>query len=129
MTLRFQVDQAEAFRRGVDVPKSTVHLEVDPSTLPEAERLLIADTLDGIDVCLLQVTPEGEVRKATKPNGSVCRLQAKLPTYDSLLEAIRANQALLDEQREKAALAALAADALSKSRSRAEEALERAHIA
>jgi hypothetical protein len=114
MTLRFQVDQAEAFRRGVDVPKSTVHLEVDPSTLPEAERLLIADTLEGIDVCLLQVTPEGDVRKATKPNGSVCRLQAKLPTYDSLMEAIRANQAMLEEQREKA-----------QGRHRAEEALTR----
>ena len=95
--------------------------------MPQAERLLIADRLEGIDVCLLQLSPDGDVSKATKRNGSVCRLQAKLPTYDSLMEAIQANEAILEVQREQAALAALAADTLSKSRSRAEETLERLH--
>lgn len=55
MTLRFEVDQAEAFRQGVNVPKSTNHLDIDPSKLPPDKRGLIADRLVGIDVMMLEV--------------------------------------------------------------------------
>src|ERR1043165_1346625 len=47
MKIRFAVDQAEAFRRGVDCPKSIVTVEVDPKTLSQEERDLIADRLEG----------------------------------------------------------------------------------
>lgn len=81
MTLRFEVDQATAFRRGVNVPKSTNHIEVDPETLSQKERDLIADRLNGIDVCALDA-------KGNK----LQRIVAEVPTYDSLLYAICQNE-------------------------------------
>lgn len=50
MTLRVEINQAEAFRRGIDAPKSIAHVEVDPSKLDTATRNLIADHLSGIDL-------------------------------------------------------------------------------
>lgn len=45
MKIRFAVDQAEALRRGIDAPKPTVLLEVDPSKLSPYARDVIADNL------------------------------------------------------------------------------------
>lgn len=50
MKLRFSVDQAEAFRLGIDVPKPIITIEVAPTELDAKTRHLIADRLDGIDV-------------------------------------------------------------------------------
>jgi hypothetical protein len=91
MTLRFEVNQAEAFRRGIDVPKSTVYLEVDPSTLPQDERNLIADRLEGIDVIRFEVSC-GDVQRAFAESMAARRIVAALPTYEALLEAIRKNE-------------------------------------
>jgi len=102
MTLRFEVNQAEAFRQGVNVPKSTVHLEVDPANLPQEERDLVADRLHGIDVCPLVESPEGAAELFTKTDGGLWRIEAKLPNYESLMEAIRANQAMVVERCERA---------------------------
>ena len=41
MKLRFEVDQAACFRKGIDCPESIVTIEVDPQNLPEDERNLI----------------------------------------------------------------------------------------
>lgn len=54
MKIRFKVDQAEAFRRGVNSPNQIVSLEVDPALLTERERELIGthllETDEGINV-------------------------------------------------------------------------------
>ena len=83
MILRFEVNQAEAFRRGVDVPKSTNHLEVNPADLTQEDRNLIADRLKGIDV--MELAPDGQQYGGSK-------IVANLPTYEALMEAIRDNQ-------------------------------------
>lgn len=76
MKLRFQVDQAESLRRGIDCPKSIVTIEVDPSKLTQIDRDLIADNLNGIDVCV----------RCGEKDGS--RVLAKTPSYESLIEAL-----------------------------------------
>ncbi len=90
MILRFEVDQGEAFRRGVDVEKSTNHLEVNPAELPQEIRDLIADRLDGIDVCVLD--QDGEKRHDENEPWPLIRIKAKLPTFEALMEAIRENE-------------------------------------
>ena len=84
MKLRFEVDQAEAFRRGIDVPKSIVTVEANPADLSQEHRDLIADRLDGIDVRQLVGSRDG--------NGKLPRIMAELPTFESLMEAIVADE-------------------------------------
>jgi ribosome-binding ATPase YchF (GTP1/OBG family) len=108
MILRFEVNQAEAFRQGVDVSKSTNHIQVDPAGLPQAERDLIADRLAGIDVCRLEIQWDGKVGKVQAGSDDCThhRILAKLPTYEALLEAVKENQAEIEaelKKREKAA--------------------------
>jgi hypothetical protein len=103
MILRFEVDQAAAFRQGIDVPKSTNHVDVDPSKLSQEERNLIADRLDGIDVMAkgvdLEVTPGSSNEddtvhyhiKGLKRSNN--RVVSKLPTFEALMEAIREDEA------------------------------------
>lgn len=91
MKLRFEVDQAEAFRQGVDVPKSIVTVEVDPSKLSQEQRNLIADRLDGIDVCVLAGFRDGKPIKILV-DGKPVRMLVKLPTFESLMEAVIENQ-------------------------------------
>ena len=50
MKLRFEVDQADSFRRGIDRAKSIVSIEVNPADLSEDIRSLIAEHLVGIDL-------------------------------------------------------------------------------
>jgi hypothetical protein len=101
MTLRFEVDQAEAFRQGVNVEKSTNHLDVDPSKLSQEERNLIADRLDGIDVCELNERGEKQyyqkhvrnpITNWLEEEAMPSRIKAKLPTFEGLMEAIRENE-------------------------------------
>lgn len=95
MKLRFEVDQAEAFRRGIDCPKSIVTVEVDPSTLSEDQRNMIADRMIGIDVQRLTVKGGGysgfmsgrywQEPELTQAN---CRIKAPEPTFEALIKAI-----------------------------------------
>ncbi|HEY3857362.1 MAG TPA: hypothetical protein VGO67_23500 [Verrucomicrobiae bacterium] len=106
MILRFEVNQAEAFRRGVDVPKSTIHLEVDPSKLPQDQRDLIANRISGIDVLALSQARKERAVLAQNPSWShsqihstakaiqQLRIIATAPTYEALLEAVE------DDERE-----------------------------
>jgi len=48
--LRFEVDQAACLRAGIDCPKSIITVEINPAKLPQKERDVIADRLEGIDV-------------------------------------------------------------------------------
>jgi hypothetical protein len=98
MVLRFEVDQAEAFRQGINVPKSTNHIDVDPSTLPQEERELVADRLKGIDVCQLVLDGGRVVRRRPAYEEDVRhRIEAKAPTYEALMEAIRENQSAVQK--------------------------------
>ena|SRR5215510_4310362 len=82
MNLRFEVDQAECFRKGIDSPKSIITIDVDPSKLPQEERDLIANRLrNGIDV-----------HRWT--DGT--RIKAEAPTYEALLAAVRRDEAQVD---------------------------------
>jgi len=102
MILRFEVNQAEAFRQGINVPKSTCHLEVDPATLDQTIRNLIADRMDGIDVCRLDVWGT-EIRKVPSSPDSVWhRIVAHGPDFESLMAAIFENEADVTAQVEKA---------------------------
>ncbi|MGO8701671.1 MAG: hypothetical protein ACLQVY_28645 [Limisphaerales bacterium] len=100
MTLRFEVNQAEAFRRGINVPKSTCHLDVDPTKLSPTERNLIAMRLEGIDVCQLDESgrkmrrnpQNGQILHADDETGDLLRVVADLPTLDALLESVKENQ-------------------------------------
>jgi hypothetical protein len=100
MKIRFEVDQAEAFRRGVDAPKSIVTIEVDPSQLSEADRNLIADRLDGIDVCKLSVR-EGKAEKVYAADLRHIRMKTLLPTFEALMEAIKENEREVQEDLQK----------------------------
>jgi hypothetical protein len=98
MTLRFEVDQADAFRRGINIPKSTIHLDVDPSKLAAEERNLIADRLNGIDVCKLVLNPASS---DASPKKSGERIQAKEPTYEALLAAVKEDAKNIEEKRKE----------------------------
>jgi len=89
MKLRFDVDQAEAFRRGIDCPKSIVTVDVNPAELSQEDRNLIADRLDGIDVCQMWHSDKGCVKEYD--NGKPKRVVASEPTFAALMEAIRAD--------------------------------------
>ena len=45
MRILCEVNQAECFRRGIDAPRSTMKIEVDPAKLPEEIREFLADHL------------------------------------------------------------------------------------
>jgi hypothetical protein len=45
MQILCEVNQAECFRRGLDAPRSTIKLEVNPSKLPRDLRNFVADNL------------------------------------------------------------------------------------
>jgi hypothetical protein len=103
--LRFEVDQAEAFRRGIDCPKSIVTVEVDPADLTQEQRDLVADRLSGIDVFPLEWV--GENNTTHSPPKSVADFHrrvrshalivASLPTFDALMSAVVGNDRALTQ--------------------------------
>jgi hypothetical protein len=85
MKLRFEVNQAECLRRGIDCPKSIVTVEVNPAELSQEIRDLLAVRMrGGIDVCRrdssIFIAPQD-------------RLVADAPTFDALVEAVRKDEA------------------------------------
>jgi hypothetical protein len=93
MKIRFEVDQAEAFRRGIDCPKSIVTIEVDPAKLEPATRSLLADALVGIDV-VRRYFYDGEVIKGHPMKELLAthvdpeRIVAAAPTFNDLMAAV-----------------------------------------
>ena len=106
MKLRFEVDQAACLRAGIDCPKSIVTVEVDPAKLPQDDRDVLADRLDGIDVCQLhfnEATHQIEKKHWTTGNFHTVdnmpfeevkpkRIIAKAPTLEGLLVAAHDNE-------------------------------------
>ena len=105
MKLRFEVNQAEAFRAGIDCPQSVVSIDTDPTKLDEATRLAIAERMLGIDVYNLENTAtvaesDGTgfiIRTAPVAVRKTRRLVASSPDFDGMMEAIRINQADLEK--------------------------------
>ncbi len=100
MQLRFRVNQAEAFRQGINAPKSIITVDVEPAKIPLEERNLLADRMDGIDVYRGCIDDEGRVR----PMGGLSfdrkdyLVEAMLPTYKALIEAVRKDNEKLKAQ-------------------------------
>lgn len=89
MKLRFKIDQAEAFRRGIDAPRSFVTIEVDPAGLDQETRALIADRMDGIVV--RQLNPDfgaGEYLPMIPFGEGAVWIVAVGPTFGALMDAI-----------------------------------------
>jgi hypothetical protein len=98
MKLRFEVDQAACFRKGIDCPKSIVTIEVNPAEIPVEERILIADRLHGIDVCQLWNSNDGTTKQFTAEGHQPIRIVAEEPNYASLVTAVRADQAQVESR-------------------------------
>ena len=99
------VSQAECFRAGLDTPNSIQLLEIDPSTLPQEQRDLIADRLNGINVCRLGVYSGGEepeIVPLKDSDGDLILLEAKQPGFEHLVEAAKRNAAEVQKQLTKA---------------------------
>jgi hypothetical protein len=88
MRLRFDVDQAECLRRGIDCPNSIVSVQIDPANLPQEQRDKIADRLEGIDVCTLRTNADKTITKNFDGAGKPIRVRAKGPTYEDLWAAV-----------------------------------------
>jgi hypothetical protein len=63
MQILCEVNQVECFRRGIDAPRSTIKIEVNPAKLPEDIREFLADHLYdgyklGSDACLQLRSPD-----------------------------------------------------------------------
>ncbi|HXB58568.1 MAG TPA: hypothetical protein VNU95_03340 [Candidatus Acidoferrales bacterium] len=105
MQLRFSVNQAEAFRQGIDCPKSIVHVEVDPATLDGTTRRLIADRMKGIDVYQLEYRGNGETaikldyEPVTLSLSVPVRIEANAPTFEAMMEAVKENERELQESK------------------------------
>src|SRR4051812_21763379 len=97
MKLRFEVDQADSFRRGIERPKSIVSIDVNPADVPEKDRNLIADRLEGIDV-LEQFFYDGEIIKGfrikelSRLKIEPQRIVANGVTLEALMQAVKINE-------------------------------------
>ena len=95
MKLRFSVNQRESFRRGVDAPDEIAEIEVQPGEIDPEVRGLIADRMDGIDVCFGWSSRKGHVEPCYDParrrDGKEAvpwRIEATMPALAGLIEAV-----------------------------------------
>lgn len=100
MKFRFEVIQPEVSPEGLG-PSGLVTINVRPSALTPAQIKTLAQHVDGIDVLKLHYDPKTRSLQKTYfwtgPNAGAwtrkpVRIQASLPTIESLLEATMANQ-------------------------------------
>lgn len=100
--LRFDLNIAERERAGKSTPEPTQILEVDLAKLQEPDRGLLERRMEPgkdkiFDVCRLQWDGTKEFRRPTRQEGLAdfyavrfpVRIQAREPTLDALLEAVR----------------------------------------
>jgi hypothetical protein len=99
MKLRFKVDQGEALRQGVDAPTSVVTIEINPKTLTQQERNLLADRMEGIDVRELFALPVASSSPDRPGKGNKAsaiargkHITATLGTFKALMDAVRKNE-------------------------------------
>jgi hypothetical protein len=101
MKFRFEVVQPEVSPEGLG-PSGLVTINVRPSVLTLAQMSTLVQHVDGIDVLKLHYDPKTRSLQKTYfwtgPNAGAwtrkpVRIQASLPTIESLLEAVMANRA------------------------------------
>jgi|SRR6185369_1942558 len=103
MKLRFEVNQAEAFRRGINIEKSIVTIDVDPSSLNPFQRSIIADRLRGIDVCRLELNAFNKFSPLTRFDAEAKRhypkhVIANDATLDALIDAIMEDDKVISKK-------------------------------
>jgi hypothetical protein len=102
MKLRFQIDEAQSFKAGINIPRSVVSVDVDPSKLDENMRNHLVERLVGEEVHPLQwdQTEWAGLEQFRSDYARKIRCQgllvAKAPTLESLLEAIDTEEKDLD---------------------------------
>lgn len=101
MKFRFEVGQPDVSPEGLG-PSGLVTINIRPSELTTAQINMLAQHVDGMDVLKLHYDPKTRSLQKTYfwtgPNAGAwtrkpVRIQASLPTIESLLEAVKANQA------------------------------------
>lgn len=102
MQILLTVDQQAALRRGINATSSTIKLDIDPATLTQIERDVLAAVLrDGHDATKLGLNIESD--EFTGGDGSYsCNtdpLMLSRPDLDGLREAIGVMLAVRDEKR------------------------------
>ncbi|MGA2659645.1 MAG: hypothetical protein ABSH34_19235 [Verrucomicrobiota bacterium] len=100
MKLRFEIDQADSFRHGIDRSKSIVSVDVNPADLPQETRSLIAEHLVGIDVLQFfyhdgQVIKGHPIRELSYTSREPKRIVAKAVNLEALVEAIKLNDTFI----------------------------------
>jgi hypothetical protein len=85
MKIRFEVDQAFAFRHGYDCPKRIVAIDVNPADLAEHVREAIAIRMIGTDVYTLYVAADFQELKVIAGANEDERLLAPFPTWEGFL--------------------------------------------
>lgn len=108
LKVRFDVNQAEAYRLGFECSKPTVTLTVSVLLLSAIHRAFLADRLVGVDVCEAILRGDGSRAPAvvwqakmfgnSKVKPWPCRLVASLPTLNALLQALEDDESRVAEQ-------------------------------
>ena len=108
LKVRFDVNQAEAYRLGFECPKPTVTLTISALSLSATHRAYLADRMVGADVCEAILRADGSRGPAvvwqpqmfgdSRAKALPCRLVASLPTLDALLEALEEDESRVAEQ-------------------------------
>jgi hypothetical protein len=90
MEIRFKVDQAESFRRGIDAPEPIVSLHIDPADLSESHRKQIGTHLFLTNIVYDPQHATEEYGEAVPIGGHPAweLVEAKEPTIASLLQAL-----------------------------------------
>lgn len=101
MKLRFEINQADSFRRGIDRPKSIVSIDINPADVPEHVRSLIANHLSGIDVLQFfyhngEVLKGYPIRELLYTSREPKRIVAHAANLESLVDAIKENDHMIE---------------------------------
>jgi hypothetical protein len=75
-----------------------VTLQVDPASLSQEDRDLIANRLEGIDVCLLWLNSNGDCHRVNQ-DGEPVHVMTLEPTLEALMQAVRENEKELIKDR------------------------------
>ena len=98
MKVLFEIEQSEGSHSGASkCHTSIVALDIDPATISQKDRDLLADRLIGINVCQLWNDDMGTTKSINR-DGSPIRVVSKAPSYEALMEAVREDQEMAEER-------------------------------
>jgi hypothetical protein len=101
MKLRFEINQVDSFRQGIDRPKSIVSIDINPADISEEMRSLIANHLVGIDVLQFfyhngEIIKGYPIKELSYTSRDPKRIIAKAANLESLIESIKANDNFIE---------------------------------